>query len=129
MPAGQADVHVTDDGAENFHVSHGAQREDSEAPQIGEEVPAGHGVQVAEANASAYLPASHGVHMALVGCPYVPVSQDMHVADDVDPDDVENLPATHMVHAEAPVEAMYLPASHAEHVDSEVAPDCAENLP
>ena len=67
--------------------------------------------------------------MVLVGCPYVPASQDAHVADDVDPDDMENLPAAHMVHAEAPVEAMYLPASHAEHVDSEVAPYCAENLP
>ena len=129
MPAGQADVHVADDSAENFPVSHGAQREDSEAPQIEEEVPAGHDVQVAEAHETAYFPASHGVHMVLLECPYVPASQDKHVADDVDPDDMENFPATHMVHVEAPVEAMYLPASHDEHVDSEIAPDCAENLP
>ena len=73
--------------------------------------------------------AEQSVGDELPGGEVEPGGQDMHVADDVDPDDVENLPATHMVHAEAPVEAMYLPASHAEHVDSEVAPDCAENLP
>jgi len=71
-----------------------------------EYVPAAHGVHVADAAEEAYLPSLHGIHEVDAGGEDCPALHGRQVDESVAPETSENLPGTHMVHADADIESV-----------------------